>query len=111
MTPLPLAVQVTVELKFPVPDTEAVHWLVCWAWIEVGLQLAPTTVMVEVVLLLPPPQATSVSRQHAAARIPRSRTPAPLLDLGDIHALWDHSRHIRAAVEVACVSALLKHKS
>ena len=76
-----------------------------------GLQLAPTTVIVEVVLLLlPPPQAARVIKQHAAARIPKSRTPAPLLDLHDIHALWDHSRHIRAAVEVACVSALLENK-
>jgi len=112
IVPLPLAVQVTVELKLPVPETDAVHWLVCPAVIEVGLQLAPTRVMVEVELLLPPPQATSVRAQHAAATIPRSRTPAPfLLDLGDIHALRNHSRHIRAAVEVACVSALLKHKS
>ena len=77
IVPLPLAVQVTVELKLPVPETDAVHWLVCPAEIEVGLQLAPTRVMVEVVLLLPPPQATSVKTQHAAARIPRSRKPAP----------------------------------
>src|SRR5215469_10299969 len=111
IVPLPLAVQVTVLLKLPVPETDAVHWLVCPAEIEVGLQLAPTRVMVEVELLLPPPQATRVRTQHAAARIPRSRTPTPLLDLVDIHALWNHSRHIRAAVEVACVSALLKHKS
>lgn len=111
MVPFPLAVQVTVELKLPVPETDAVHWLVCWAVIDVGLQLAPTRVMVEVELPLPPPQATSVRTQHAARTIPRSRTPAPLLDLGDIHALWNHGRHIRAAVEVACVSALLKHKS
>src|SRR6516165_11302980 len=53
IVPLPLAVQVTVELKLPVPETDAVHWLVCPAVIEVGLQLAPTRVMVEVVL--PPP--------------------------------------------------------
>lgn len=78
IVPLPLAVQVTVLLKLPVPETDAVHWVVCPAEIEVGLQLAPTRVMVEVELpLLPPPQATSVRTQHAAARIPRSRTPAP----------------------------------
>ena len=41
IVPLPLAVQVTVELKLPVPETDAVHWLVCPAAIEVGLQLAP----------------------------------------------------------------------
>ena len=110
MVPLPLAVQVTVELKFPVPETDAVHWLVWLADTEVGLQLAPTTVMVEVVVPLLPPQAMRVRRQHTAARIPRSRTPAPLLDLGDIHALWDHSRHICPTVKTACVSALLKHK-
>ena len=28
IVPLPLAVQVTVELKLPVPETVAVHWLV-----------------------------------------------------------------------------------
>jgi len=28
MVPLPLAVHVTAELKFPVPETVAVHWLV-----------------------------------------------------------------------------------
>jgi len=28
IVPLPLAVQVTLELKFPVPETEALHWLV-----------------------------------------------------------------------------------
>jgi len=78
MVPLPLAVQDTVELKLPVPETLAVHWLVCPEAIDVGLQLAPTTVMVEVEeLLLPPPQATMPTRQHTAARIPRSRTLAP----------------------------------
>src|SRR5208283_614554 len=76
----------------------------------VGLQLAPTTVIVEVELLLPPPQATSDTRQHTAAKIPKSRTPSPLLDLGDIHALRNHTRDIRAAVKFACVSALLKYK-
>jgi hypothetical protein len=28
IVPFPLAVHVAVELKFPVPETEAVHWLV-----------------------------------------------------------------------------------
>src|SRR5271169_4530932 len=78
---------------------------------DVGLQLAPTTVMVAVVLLLPLPHATSDTRQHIAARIPRSRTLAPLLDLGDIHALRDHSGHVGPAMEVACVSALLEYES
>ena len=77
MVPLPLAVHVTAELKLPVPETLAVHWLVWPEVIEVGLQLAPTTVMVDVVLLLPLPQATIATRQHTAARIPRSRTLAP----------------------------------
>jgi hypothetical protein len=78
MVPLPLAVQVTVELKLPVPETLAVHWLVPRALMVVGLQLAPTTVMVDdVELLLPPPHAGSRMRQQMAARIPRSRTPSP----------------------------------
>jgi len=111
MVPLPLAVQLTTELKLPVPDTVDVHWVVCPAATVVGLQLAPTTVMAEVVLPLLPPQATSNKRQHTAARIPKSRTPAPLLDIGNIHTLWNHRRYIRAAVETACVAVRLKHEA
>ena len=46
MVPLPLAVHITVELKFPVPETTAVHWLVCPDVIDVGLQVALTDVTV-----------------------------------------------------------------
>ena len=93
MVPPLLAVQVTVELKAPVPCTEAVHWLVCPEVMADGLQLAPTTVIVEVaVLLLPPPHATDSSRQPTATRVPRNRTLSPLLDLADIDALWNHRR-------------------
>jgi hypothetical protein len=114
MVPPPLAVQLTAELKLPVPDTVAVHWLVEPDAIEVGLQLAPTVVMVAVVLLLLllPPQAASNIRQHAPTRVPRNRTLSPLLlDLCNIHALWDHRRNIRAAMETACVSTHLEDET
>ena len=58
IVPPPLAVQSTVELKLPVPETEAVHCVVCRDTMEVGEQLAPTRVIVDVVLLLLPPQAS-----------------------------------------------------
>jgi hypothetical protein len=46
MVPLPLAVHVTAELKLPVPETAALHWLFCPDTIDVGLQLALTDVIV-----------------------------------------------------------------
>ena len=111
IVPPPLAVQNTVELKVPVPETVAVHWLVCWDAIEVGLQLAPTSVIVDVVE--PPPllQAASSARHQTPARVPRIRTPAPLLDLSDIYTLWHHGRNISPAMEAACVSTLLKDET
>src|SRR5664279_2011579 len=111
IVPPPLAVQNTVELKLPVPETVAVHWLVCWDVIEVGLQLAPTSVTVGVVE--PPPllQAANSARHHTPARVPRIRTPAPLLDLSDISTLWHHGRNISPAMEAACVSTLLKNET
>ena len=105
MVPPPLAIQVTVELKFPVPETEAVHWLVCPEMMAVGLQLTPTSVIVEVVLPPLPPHATDSKRQPTAARIPKNRTLSPLLDLGDIDALGNHGGKIRTAVKAAGVSA------
>src|SRR5450755_4052776 len=111
IVPPPLAVQNTVELKVPVPETVAVHWLVCWDAIEVGLQLAPTSVIVDVVE--PPPllQAASSARHQTPARVPRIRTPAPLLDLSDIYTLWHHGRNISPAMEAACMSTLLKDET
>src|SRR5215471_9386667 len=65
--------------------------------------------MVDVVLLLPPPpHATAINRQPTAARIPKTRTLSPLLDLGDIDALRHHGRHIGTATEVAHVATLLE---
>jgi hypothetical protein len=46
-----LALQLTAVLKFPVPVTVAVHWLVPPEVIELGEQLTPT----ETTLELPPP--------------------------------------------------------
>src|SRR5271165_2646145 len=104
-----LAVQVTVVRKLPVPDTLAVHWLVWPEVTAVGLQLAPTKVIVDVELLLPPPpQAAAKSRQPTAAKSPRSRTPAPLLDVSDIDALRHHRRYVSTPMEAAHVSALLE---
>src|ERR1019366_1700927 len=81
---------------------------------DVGLQLAPTRVIVGVEVLLPPPQATSSPRQYTPARIPRIRrirTRSPLLDLGDIYTLGHHRRDIGPAMEAACVSTLLKNET
>jgi hypothetical protein len=111
IVPPVFAVQKTPELKLPVPETVAVHWLVCCDVIDVGEQLAPTKVIVEVVVPLLPPHADSSARQNTPARIPRIRTPAPLLDLSDIYALGHHRRHISPAMEVACVSTLLKYET
>ena len=114
IVPPPLAVQSTVELKLPVPDTEAVHWLVPKDTMEVGLQLAPTRVIVGVDEPLPPPQAASNKRPHTPAMVPRIRrirTPSPLLDFVDIDTLWHHGRNICAAMEAACVSTLLKDET
>ena len=86
--------------------------LVCPAVIAVGLQLAPTVVMVEVELLLPPPpHATAISRQPTAAKLARRRTLSPLLNFADIHALRKHRWYISAAVKVASVSRLAEDKS
>ena len=112
IVPKPLAVQVTALLKLPVPETVEVQVLVCPAVIAVGLQLAPTAVIVDVVLLLlPPPHATPIRRQPAAAKVARTRTPSPLLDLADIYALRNHRWDICAAVKVASVSSLAENKS
>ena len=112
IVPPGLAVQNTVELKLPVPATVAVHWVVCWDAIEVGEQTALTRVIVGVVgVLLPLLQAASNARHHTPASVPRIRTPAPLLDLGDIYTLWHHCRHIGPAMEAACVSTLLKDET
>src|ERR1019366_9387909 len=81
---------------------------------DVGLQLAPTRVIVGVEVLLPPPQATSSPRQYPPARIPRIRrirASSPLLDLGDIYTLGHHRRDIGPAMEAACVSTLLKDEA
>src|ERR1035438_10364147 len=81
---------------------------------DVGLQLAPTRVIVGVELLLPPPQAASNRRLHTPARVPRIRrirTRSPLLDLGDIYTLGHHRRDISPAMEAACVSTLLKDEA
>jgi len=52
-----LAVQVTAELKFPVPVTVVEHWLV-WPYRMVeGEQLTLTDVIDDDAPLLPPPQA------------------------------------------------------
>jgi hypothetical protein len=111
IVPPVFAVQKTVELKLFVPETVAVHWLVCWDVIEVGEQLEPTKVIVDAVVPLLPPQADSRARQNTPARIPRIRTLAPLLDLSDIYALWHHRRHIGPAMEAARVSTLLKNET
>lgn len=113
IAPPPLAVQETTELKLPVPETVAVHWLVWPETIAVGLQLAPTAKIVDVVGLLPPllPHATKNVRQHAAAKSPKSRTLSPLLYFGDIDALGNHSRNIRAAAKTPHVSGLVEDKS
>ena len=113
MVPPPLAVQETTELKLPVPETVAVQVLVCPETMAVGLQLALTVTIVEVVLLLPPllPQAAENSRQHTAARVPKSRTLSPLLDFGDIDALGNHGGYICAAAETPRVSPLVEDES
>jgi len=114
IAPPPLAVQETTELKLPVPETVAVHWLVWPETIAVGLQLAPTVKIVEVVVLLPPlllPHATKNVKQHAAAKSPKSRTLSPLLYFGDIDALGNHGRNIRAAAKTSHVSALVEDES
>jgi hypothetical protein len=113
MVPPLLALQVTVELKLPVPETVAVHWLVWPDVMAVGLQLEPTSVIVDVVLPPPPlpPHATESNRQPTAARNPRNRTPAPLLDTADIDALGHHGRKVGTAVKIACVSGRMEDKT
>ena len=69
-----LAAHVTAELKLPVPDTDAEHWLVCPDWTVDGEHAAVTEVIVGVLppplLLLPPPQATISARLPSTSKIP-----------------------------------------
>ena len=68
-----LALHVTVELKLPVPETMAEHWLVCPDETVDGVHDAVTDVIVGVLpppLLLPPPQATISPRLPKASTIP-----------------------------------------
>ena len=96
----------------PVPLTVDMH--VVWpATIAVGLQLALTVRIVEVVELLPPllPHATENKRQPTAARIPKSRTLSPSLYLGNIDTLWNHGGDIRAATETSHMSGLVEYEA
>jgi hypothetical protein len=62
------------ELKLPVPETVAVHWLVPPEVTEDGEQVALTLVMVELLLLLPlPPQAAIQSTFVKTRRSPTLR--------------------------------------
>jgi hypothetical protein len=83
------ALQVTAELKFPVPMTVAEHWLV-WPDVTVlGEHDAVTDVMVVVPpLLLPPPQAAISMRLPIATRIASLRTIfSPSAYVADLDAL------------------------
>jgi hypothetical protein len=88
----PLVVQVTVELKFPVPMTVAEHWLV---WPEVTIEGEHddvTDVMVDVLplppLLLLPPQAAISMTLPNESRIASLRTAlSPSADVAGLDTL------------------------
>ena len=77
-----LADQVTAELKFPVPLTEAEHWLVWFGCKDVGLHETVTEVMLDeppppLLLLPPPPQAAIIRKLHRIVVRPSIRTSVP----------------------------------
>src|SRR5262249_17744769 len=111
MVPNPLAVHVTDELKLPVPETVAVQLLVWPAVIAVGLQLAPTVVIVEVPpLLLPPPQAMRRSKPDTAARFRKNAPLLLYLHPPNISPLGNNGGNKSAAIKTASMPPRGKKK-
>src|SRR5271165_3612449 len=106
----PLAVQVTVVEKDPVPVTVAMHWF-CWLdWMGDGRQLRVTPVTVFGVLLeLQPAIHTTIATTNKSANLRILLVSLP--DVAGLYAFGYQLRNVCLAVKTARMSRLLDHQA
>ncbi len=105
------ALQVTLVLKFPLPVTVAVHWLVPPDVTVVGEQLTLTAVIVEFEDPPLPPQAAIHSTPVTTRNNPILRTMiSPVLaNVAGLNALRHELWNVRDAVISPHVTGFIKH--
>ena len=105
----PLAVQVTVVSKVPVPVTVALHWF-CWSdWIGDGKQFTVTPVTVDTLLELQPAIHNTVPTANKSANLRILLVSLP--DVAGLYTLRYQLRNVCLAVKAARMSRLLDHQA
>ena len=106
----PLAVQVTVVEKDPVPVTVAMHWF-CWLdWMGDGRQLTVTPVTVFGVLLeLQPAIHNTIPTANKSANLCILLVSLP--DVAGLYSLRYQQGNVCLAVKAARMSRLLDHQA